>query len=138
MAVDYLSEEQRARYGRFAGEPSVQELEEFFRLDAVALEQAVSKRRAHNRLGWGVQWGTVRMLDTFLSTPADVPLGVAEFVAEHLGIDDPSCLKAYPERVATPHAHAREIRGLLKIRDFNEGDLQLRGRSRAGRRRCWP
>ena len=77
MTVEYLSEEQIARYGRFAGEPSVQELEEFFRLDATALEQAASKRRAHNRLGWAVQWGTVRMLGTFLSTPADVPPGVA-------------------------------------------------------------
>ncbi|MFC4472410.1 DUF4158 domain-containing protein [Streptomyces xiangluensis] len=41
-------------------------------------------RRSHNRLGWAVQWGTVRMLGTFLSTPADVPPGVAAFVAEQL------------------------------------------------------
>ncbi|GGV57568.1 transposase [Streptomyces spectabilis] len=126
MAVDYLSEEQKARYARFAGEPSVQELEEFFRLDAVALEQARAKRQAHNRLGWAVQWGTVRMLGTFLSAPADVPTGVAEFVAEQLEIDDPSCLKLYPERLPTQHEHAREIRRLLKIRDFDDGDLQLR------------
>ena len=126
MTVEYLSEEQIARYGRFAGEPSVQELEEFFRLDATALEQAASKRRAHNRLGWAVQWGTVRMLGTFLSTPADVPPGVAAFVAEQLGIDDASSLKLYPERLPTQHEHAREIRKLLKIRDFDDGDLQLR------------
>ncbi|MCX4827108.1 DUF4158 domain-containing protein [Streptomyces sp. NBC_01142] len=126
MTVGYLSEDQTARYGRFAGEPSVQELEEFFRLDTVALEQAAAKRRPHNRLGWAVQWGTVRMLGTSMSAPAEVPPGVAEFVAEQLGIDDPSCLKLYPERLPTQHEHAREIRRLLKIRDFEDGDLALR------------
>ncbi|MCX4596498.1 Tn3 family transposase [Streptomyces sp. NBC_01549] len=126
MTVEYLSEDQIGRYGRFAGEPSVQELEEFFRLDAVALEKAASKRRAHNRAGWAVQWGTVRMLGTFLKVPAEVPPGVAAFVAEQLGIDDPSCLKAYPERLPTQHEHAREIRELLKVRDFEDGDLALR------------
>lgn len=108
-----LSEDQIARFGRFAGEPSAQELEKFFRLDAVALEQAASKRRSHNRLGWSVQWGTVRMLGTFLSAPAEVPVGVAEFVAAQLGIEDPSCLKLYPVRLPTQHEHARAIRRLL-------------------------
>ncbi|MEU9191254.1 DUF4158 domain-containing protein [Streptomyces sp. NPDC048484] len=101
MTVEYLSEDQIARYGRFAGEPSAQELEEFFRLDAEALEQAAAKRRSHNRLGFAVQWGTVRMLGTSLSAPAEVPSGVAEFVAGQLGIEDPSCLKVYPERLPT-------------------------------------
>ena len=32
----------------------------------------------------------------------------------------------YPERLPTQHEHAREIRKLLKIRDFDDGDLQLR------------
>ncbi|MFD9427732.1 MULTISPECIES: DUF4158 domain-containing protein [unclassified Streptomyces] len=82
--------------------------------------------RPHNRPGWAVQWGTVRMLGTFLSAPADVPPGVATFVAEQLGIDDASCLKLYPERLPTQHEHAREIRKLLRIRDFDDGDLQLR------------
>lgn len=48
------------------------------------MEQARAKRRSHNRLGWAVQWSTVRMLGTFLSAPADVPPGVAAFVAEQL------------------------------------------------------
>ncbi|MFJ9615353.1 DUF4158 domain-containing protein [Streptomyces noursei] len=56
MPVEYLSDDQ-ARYGRYAGERSVQELESFFCLDTEALEIARSKRRSHNRLGWGCSGG---------------------------------------------------------------------------------
>ncbi len=115
-----------ARYGRLCRGASVQELEEFFRLDAVALEKAAFKRRAHNRAGWAVRWGTVRMLGTFPKVPAEVPPRVAAFVAEQLGIDEPSCLKSYPERLPAQHEHAREIRELLKVREFEDGDLALR------------
>ncbi|MGE7437569.1 DUF4158 domain-containing protein [Kitasatospora sp. NPDC001175] len=126
MSVEYLSDDQVARYSRFAEEPSVQELEEFFRLGTAALEVAGTKRSPHNRLGWAVQWGTVRMLGTFLTTPAEVSTGVADFVAEQLGIEDPSCLKLYPERLPTQHEHAREIRALLKVCDFDDRELALR------------
>ncbi|MER5733356.1 DUF4158 domain-containing protein [Streptomyces sp. NPDC002138] len=57
MTVEYLSEEQIARYGGFVGERSVQELEEFFRLDVAAMEQAAAKRRPHSRLGGAVGHG---------------------------------------------------------------------------------
>ncbi|MCY0924393.1 MULTISPECIES: DUF4158 domain-containing protein [unclassified Streptomyces] len=126
MSVEYLSGDQIARFGRFAQEPSPQELEAFFRLDELALEMARTKRRPHNRLGWAVQWGTVRMLGTFLSQPAKVPPGVAAFVADQLGIDDPSCLEGYPDRQTTQYEHAKEIRSLLGVRDFEDGELELR------------
>lgn len=48
-----------------------------------------------------MQWGTVRMLGTFLSAPAEVPPGVAAFVAEQLGIEEASGLKRYPEWLPT-------------------------------------
>lgn len=89
MPVEYLSAEQEARYGRFATEPSPGELEQFFRLDTRALELARAKRRSATRLGWAVQWGTVRMLGTFLTEdPTAVPASVVRFVAEQLGLDD--------------------------------------------------
>ncbi|MFF4986270.1 DUF4158 domain-containing protein [Streptosporangium saharense] len=97
-----------------------------FRLDASALERARLKRRPHNRLGWAVQWGTVRMLGTFLPEPSQAPSAVAAFVADQMEIDDPSFLAAYPERLPTRHEHAREIRELLGVRDFEAGDLALR------------
>jgi hypothetical protein len=68
---------------------SVAELGQFFRLDAKAL---AGKCRPATKLGWAVQWGTVRMLGTFLSEdPLDVPGGVLEFVAEQLGVDPGTC-----------------------------------------------
>jgi hypothetical protein len=88
MPVDFLSDEQVARYRRFRPEVSVAELELFFRLDARALEALAGKRRPATKLGWAVQWGTVRMFGTFLSDdPVDVPGVVLEFAAERLGID---------------------------------------------------
>ena len=56
-----------ARFGRFAADPSPLELERFFRLDADGLRLVGGKRRDENRLGLALQWGTVRMLGTFLS-----------------------------------------------------------------------
>jgi hypothetical protein len=43
VTAEYLSSDQVARYGRFAQEPSPQELEAFFRLDESALEVAGGK-----------------------------------------------------------------------------------------------
>jgi uncharacterized protein DUF4158/Tn3 transposase DDE domain-containing protein len=123
---EYLSEDQTLRYRRFVDDPSPGELELFFRMDAATVAQVQSKRRSYNRLGWSVQWGTVRMLGTFLSTPAEVPDVVTRFMAEQLDIDDPTCLKLYPDRLPTQHEHAREIRDLLRYRDFAEGELELR------------
>ena len=86
MPVEYLSVEQEARYGRFVADPSPLELERFFRLNGEALSLLRGKRREENRLGFAVQWGTVRMLGTFLGEdPTAVPAGVAAFVAEQLG-----------------------------------------------------
>jgi hypothetical protein len=51
VSVENFSEKQVARYGRFAGDPTPQELEEFFFLDEAALEFARTKRRGYNRLG---------------------------------------------------------------------------------------
>lgn len=45
------------------------------RSSEAALGVAGTKRRPRNRLGWAVQWGTVRMLGTFVSQPSRVPSG---------------------------------------------------------------
>jgi hypothetical protein len=74
VPVEFLSDEQVARFGRFVGDLSLVDLERFFRLDAGAVQLLRGKRRDENRLGFAVQLGTVRMLGTFLGEdPAGRP-----------------------------------------------------------------
>ncbi len=58
MPVEFLSSEQARRYGRFAGEPSPDQLARYFHLDDAD-----------------------RFLGTFLDDPTDVPPGVIIYVA---------------------------------------------------------
>jgi Domain of unknown function (DUF4158) len=127
VPVEFLSEGQVARFGRFVADPSPLELERFFRLNGAAWRLVASKRRDENRLGFAVQWGTVRMLGTFLGeNPTAVPAGVVAFVCEQLGIEDPSCLGAYAERSKTAYEHQWEIRRERGYREFAAGEQELR------------
>ncbi|MBF8186619.1 DUF4158 domain-containing protein [Nonomuraea sp. K274] len=90
-AIRSLSDEQIVRYERFPEEPSLAELEQFFRLDRAALEALAAKRRPATRLGWAVQCGTVRMLGMSLTKdPLAVPPGAVAFVAEQLRRTSPT------------------------------------------------
>jgi TnpA family transposase len=102
VAVEFLSDEQAARYGAFVGVPSRTELERYFFLDDTDREAVQAKRRAHNRLGFAVQLTSVRYLGRFMPDPRQVPAEVVEYLAEQLEIADPSCLKQYGERAARP------------------------------------
>ncbi|MEU7835518.1 DUF4158 domain-containing protein [Nonomuraea sp. NPDC049129] len=64
--------------------------------------------------------GTVRMLGTFLLDPRDVPHVAVDYVAEQIGVADPSCIKLYPERTQTKWDHQGEIRELLEYQEFVE------------------
>src|SRR3989440_2031860 len=91
----------------------------FCRNDA-ARELVEQRRRDPNRLGFGVQLGTVRFLGAFVADPTDVPPEVAEYVAAQLGIRDPTCLKLYGQREPTHREHAGEIQRVYGYRDFSE------------------
>ena len=103
MPHEYLSDEQVSRYGRFVADPTAEELKKFFFLDGAALERAQGKRRPHNRLGWSIQWGTLRMLGTFLTNSglAGVPEVVIRYVAEQLGIGNWTSVKLYGDQLQT-------------------------------------
>lgn len=53
------------------------------------IAEVAKKRGPHNRLGWGLQWGTARMLGAFLADPDDVPHVAVDYVAEQLGVGGP-------------------------------------------------
>lgn len=67
---------------------------------------------------------TVRHLGVFLDDPADVPAEVVGYLAEQLGIGDPSCLKAYSEREKTRFEHVWELRAAHALREFSEVEAE--------------
>ncbi|MGW0884698.1 Tn3 family transposase [Streptomyces sp. NPDC002671] len=116
MPVNFLSEEQRRRYGRFTEVPDEGQLAGFFLLDQTARRRAAAANGSRNRLGYAIQLGTVRYLGTFLDDPEDVPEVVVEYVAEQLGLSV-TAFAGYGSRKAR-WEHQEEIRATYGYTKF--------------------
>jgi hypothetical protein len=117
-------------YGRFPM-LSREDLERYCYLDDEDRRLIAGRRRADTRLGFAVQVVTVRNLGMFLADPLDVPVELVEYLAEQLGIDDPSCVTRYTEREKTKLEHvSRRCRP-----SWWRGSLIGRGRPATARRR---
>ena len=110
MPVEFLTDDEAAAYGRYAGPPSRADLERVFFLDDEDRKLVDLRRGDHMKAGFALQLVTVRWLGTFLEDPLDVPGAVLDFVAGQLGVSDPSQVKKYAERAKIRFDHQREIR----------------------------
>ncbi len=127
VAGEFLSEEQTASYGRFVGPLGRAELERFFFRDDADRSVVARRRGDRNRLGFGLQLGTVRGLGTFLADPLAVPVEAVDYVAEQVAVADPSCVKAYGEREKTRLEHQWGIAREYGYTDFVSVQPDLAG-----------
>jgi TnpA family transposase len=125
MPVEFLTDDEAAAYGRYAGVPSQADLERVFFLDDEDRKLVDLRRGEHMKAGFALQLVTVRWLGTFLEDPLDVPGEVLDFVAGQLGLADPSVVKQYAERVKTKSDHQQEIRRKHGLRDFADAEAEL-------------
>jgi hypothetical protein len=119
VPVEFLSDEEAARFGRYCGPPSHAELEKAFFLDDADKAEVAKRRGDHNRLGFALQLTTMRYLGTFPDGPLEVPPVVVDYLSEQLGVVDPSCLKRYVLRAKTRLEHNWEIRERYHLREFS-------------------
>ncbi len=117
MPVDFLNDRQKRSYGRFDGEPSVEELAGCFHFDDTDHVLIAKRRGIHNRLGFALQLGTVRFLGTFLENPIEVPRSVIDYIAAEFAIADISSLAKYGSS-ETRWDHKEEIRQHFGYRQF--------------------
>ncbi|MGH3119415.1 MAG: DUF4158 domain-containing protein, partial [Streptosporangiaceae bacterium] len=126
MPVEFLTDEGATAYGRYAGVPSRADLERAFFLDDEDRALIDRHRGVHMRLGFSLQLVTVRWTGAFLEDPLDVPAVVLDFMAEQLGVADPSCVKKYTERTKTRFDHQWEIRRECDLKEFAAVEAEVR------------
>ncbi len=126
MPVNFLGDRQTQYYGRFADDPTIDQLNRYFHLDDRDRAFIAEHRGNHNRLGVAIQLGTVRFLGTFLERPSEVPSVVVAFVADQLAVSDPQIALSAYEQSAGRWRHGPRIRDRYGYRTFTDFGVAFR------------
>ena len=95
MPVEFLSDQQAARYGGYNAPPDEAQLERYFTLNDADLERLRRKRKGVTRLGFAAQLTTLRFLGTFLETPGNILENALAFLRVKLGLPKRVTLEPY-------------------------------------------
>ncbi|NMP24756.1 Tn3 family transposase [Sulfobacillus harzensis] len=115
--VNFLTEEQAAQYGRYAGDPSPAQLAQYFYLDDTDRQFLRPLRGDRQQLGWAVQLGTLRFLGTFVEDWAAIPPAVVAYVAGQLNMTVPADMDHYGGS-RTRREHALRLTALYGYSPF--------------------
>lgn len=127
MPVGFLSAAERTKLSAFPETLSDEDRIQYFTLTDDDLKQIPIWSAEHNRLGFGIQLGALRLLGYFPEDLHSTPLAIVTFVAEQLNL---SCaeLKRYGDRKQTRRHHQQHIRSHLGFQLLTAADqktLQL-------------
>jgi hypothetical protein len=121
--VEFLSDDQVAAYERFVGDLSRSELEGFFLLDSTALDLIARKRGAHNRLGAGLQIGTVRYLGHFLTEAPRIASSLATSSSMVFRLKSPAADLIQRSRLGSSSASGSPSGSLACTNASNRGSI---------------
>jgi TnpA family transposase len=127
VPVGFLTDEQVRCYGRFANDPTPEQLARHFHLDDADRAFVAEHRGEHNRLGVAVQLGAVRLTGAFVDDFAAVPSSAVRYAADQLAMESsaPAAMSTY----ATSEGrwrHGQRIRERYGYRQFTDGGVACR------------
>lgn len=127
MPTRHLSDEQRRRYASFTAAPSMDQLARYFHLDRNDREIIGGLRGDHNRLGFALMLGSVRLLGGFPGTALEIPGSVKAFLINQLGLKPDTHLNGYFERTGQRIRHLTLIRERYGFTEFaDNGSARFR------------
>lgn len=126
MPANFPTADQKRYYGRFAENPTPEQLGAYFHLTERDQYLIYSCQHEHTQLGIAVQIGSTRFLGLFLPQLQwhTVPTNSIQFVAAQLGID-PEQWSEYLSHKHTVYKHQALIRQHYGYQDFSESTVQF-------------